>query len=298
MLPNNKFSSNTPETPWLKWVIIVAVIGGAYNAFRPHGTDDPNPIRDAFNKASHNIDTKKSDIEDFKNKLFPGTTSVRAKDIEPGSGAPASCGQKVKIAYTGSVSDGATIKDTPTKDKPLSFTIGNGEVMPVLEQGVIGMRKGGKRALMAPPGLAYGLKKFARDDIPQNVSAMLELTLLDATPALPDPTGTPFRILGDKAGFGRGFQCGAEVKMNVTVWGIDGHKIFSTRDGSGPVSFTIGKSQVFIGLEQGVIGMNNAGGRSLILPPVFQKTMNGNAPIMDFHFPKNETVLVDIEPAQ
>jgi hypothetical protein len=73
-----------------------------------------------------------------------------------------------------------------------------------------------------------------------------------------------------------------------------GNKLFST-PADKPLTFTPGKSEVFLGLEQGIIGMARGAKRTLVVPPVLQKTLLGNAPTIDFPLPKEQTVLVDVE---
>ena len=93
----------------------------------------------------------------------------------------------------------------------------------------------------------------------------------------------------------RPFCAASRAKSQVTVWSVDGKKLFSTKDKGQPLTFTPGKSEVFLGLEQGVIGMAAGEMRTLIVPPGFQKAMDGNPPTTDFLLPKDQTVLVDVE---
>lgn len=71
-----------------------------------------------------------------------------------GEGA-AKAGDAVKIHYTGKLSDG-TIFDTSEGNEPLSFTVGNGEVIPGFEQAVVGMRVGEKKEVTIEVEMAYG----------------------------------------------------------------------------------------------------------------------------------------------
>lgn len=71
-----------------------------------------------------------------------------------GEGA-AKAGDRVKVHYTGRLDDG-TVFDTSEGNDPLSFTVGEGEVIPGFEQGVLGMRVGEAREIVIEPDLAYG----------------------------------------------------------------------------------------------------------------------------------------------
>ena len=67
-------------------------------------------------------------------------------------------GDRVKIHYTGTLKDGE-IFDTSRERQPLEFTVGNREMMPGLETGVIGMEAGEKKSVEVPPEEAYGPRK-------------------------------------------------------------------------------------------------------------------------------------------
>jgi len=111
-------------------------------------------------------------------------------------------------------------------------------------------------------------------------------------PATPDIKSTPYRIIDNKRGGGPPLTCGATGKFNVTIWSLDGKKIYASKE---PLQFIPGKSEVMMGLEQGVIGIQPNGTRTLIIPPAFQKTVGGAPSSLHFPLPDKQTVLVDIE---
>lgn len=82
---------------------------------------------------------------------------VTIKDVAPGAGPAAKDGDTVSVLYTGKLEDG-TVFDSSAKNKnqPLTFTLGKGGVIDGWQQGILGMKKGGKRKLSIPPSLAYG----------------------------------------------------------------------------------------------------------------------------------------------
>ena len=231
------------------------------------------------------------------NSLLPvSTPAISIKDVQDGQGSPAVCGQKVSIAYTTATINEKTIKDSAGKDHPLSFRIGEHKAMPALEKGIVGMRKGGKRLVFAPANDAYDAKGFTRGDVAKNTRVAFNVELLDVSPPLPSTKDSAFRISTMQNGNGHALLCGNEAKILLTVWNIEGKKIFPSAEGAEkPITFIPGKSQVFLALEQGVIGMNVGGKRSLIVPPEFQKTMDGNQPDLHIPFPPKQTVLVEVE---
>ena len=79
------------------------------------------------------------------------------RDIVRGEGAPAEAGSTVSVQYVGvSWSTGRQFDASWDRGEPFSFPLGAGEVIPGWDQGVEGMRVGGRRELVIPPELAYG----------------------------------------------------------------------------------------------------------------------------------------------
>ena len=85
-------------------------------------------------------------------------TSLVTKDIVKGTGATAKSGDALAVQYTGvSFSTGAVFDSSWSRGaEPLQFSVGNGQVIPGWDQGIPGMRVGGRRELVIPPDLAYG----------------------------------------------------------------------------------------------------------------------------------------------
>lgn len=289
-----------PSPPWLKWLVIGFLLFVFATNMHKGTPGNPNPVREAVHHAGEALAPQKLlQYENYKGKVFPQyEATLRVRDAQTGSGAPAVCGQQVKIAYDTFIAD-KPFDDRAGKDAPRAFRIGDGKVMPALEQGVIGMKKGGKRGVFSSSSMAYGNKAFTRPDVAPNTSVRFDIELLDISPALPDTEGSPYRIAVTRSGVGSQLQCGETAKVQVTFWSMDGKKLYSTQDeGKTPISFTPGKSEVLLGLDQGVIGMTRGEIRLLVIPPDFQKTMNGNAPTIEFPLPAKQTVLADVETVQ
>jgi peptidylprolyl isomerase len=84
-------------------------------------------------------------------------TKLTIKDIVPGSGKAAKKGDTVNVQYVGSSwSTGAEFDASWGKGQPFSFTLGNGDVIKGWDEGVAGMKPGGRRLLIVPPDLGYG----------------------------------------------------------------------------------------------------------------------------------------------
>lgn len=98
------------------------------------------------------------------------------QDEVPGTGAEAKVGDQLVVHYVGMLSDG-TVFDTSIGGSPYAFTLGGGEVIPGWDQGLQGMKVGGKRVLTIPPDLAYGPSGYG--PIPPNAVLTFEVELVD-----------------------------------------------------------------------------------------------------------------------
>lgn len=97
-----------------------------------------------------------------------------------GTGATAQSGDVVSVQYTGKLTDG-TVFDTSVGKAPISFPLGQGYVIPGWDQGLVGMKEGGKRVLIIPPNLAYGAT--ANGPIPANSTLIFEVELVKVSHA-------------------------------------------------------------------------------------------------------------------
>jgi peptidylprolyl isomerase len=98
-------------------------------------------------------------------------------EIRVGNGEVAKEGSHVRVHYTGWLTTGKKFDSSVDAGKPFDFTIGNGEVIKGWEEGVSGMRVGGKRQLRIPPGLGYGADGYP-PVIPPNATLIFDIKLL------------------------------------------------------------------------------------------------------------------------
>jgi peptidylprolyl isomerase len=78
------------------------------------------------------------------------------KELVVGSGTLAQDGRQVGVRYKGQLPDATVFDENPTPKPVFSFLLGAGQVVPGFDQGVRGMRIGGKRQVIIPPALGYG----------------------------------------------------------------------------------------------------------------------------------------------
>ena len=256
---------------------------------------------------------------------------------DPKSAAVAN-GSPILVQYTGwlydaTQSDGKGVQfDTSrTRVAPFSFIVGVGRVIKGWDQGVIGMRIGGRRTIIIPANLAYGDR--GRPNIPANADLIFDIEIINiiqtdepgkpgtataiTLPALNTPLPTaataPLR-LGTKAplpatttelilidqilGTGKTAEVGAPVSVHYTGWLYDaaqpggkGKKFDSSVDRGRPFIFPLGGQRVIKGWDQGVVGMKVKGKRTLIIPPQFGYGERGAGGLI----PPNATLIFDVE---
>jgi len=106
-------------------------------------------------------------------------TQLVVQDEVVGTGAEARVGDTLSVNYTGKLQDG-TVFDTSVGKAPIQFTLGAGQVIPGWDQGLQGMKVGGKRLLLILAALGYGASGYG--PIPPNAPLVFEVELVGVTP--------------------------------------------------------------------------------------------------------------------
>jgi peptidylprolyl isomerase len=117
-------------------------------------------------------------------------------DVNVGTGGVAKSGQNAEVNYTGWLTDGHPFDSSRFEGhKPFTFQIGQGQVIPGWDEGVPGMKIGGKRCLKIPSELGYGAQGSQDQTtgayiIPPNATLVFEIELVSLKPG-PSPSPSP-----------------------------------------------------------------------------------------------------------
>jgi peptidylprolyl isomerase len=109
----------------------------------------------------------------------PITTSsgLQYWEIKKGTGKLAEKGKKVSVHYTGWLTDGKEFDSSRDSGEPIQFDLGTGQVIKGWDEGIAGMKVGGKRQLRIPPALGYGARG-AGSAIPPNATLVFDVELM------------------------------------------------------------------------------------------------------------------------
>jgi peptidylprolyl isomerase len=110
--------------------------------------------------------------------LPPAKGKLEMLDMKVGTGAEAKTGNTVKVHYTGTLTNGTKFDSSLDRNEPFSFTLGAGGVIKGWDEGVVGMKVGGKRKLTIPPDMGYGAMG-SPPVIPANATLLFEIELLE-----------------------------------------------------------------------------------------------------------------------
>jgi len=115
--------------------------------------------------------------EPAKEGLVKTASGLQYEEIVVGQGATPQAGQKVKVHYTGWLTNGTKFDSSVDRGQPFMFTVGRGQVIKGWDEGLLTMKIGGKRKLTIPPELGYGARG-AGGVIPPNSTLIFDVELL------------------------------------------------------------------------------------------------------------------------
>lgn len=192
----------------------------------------------------------------------PALEKLVVEDTAPGKGPAAKKGDLLCMVYTGTLANGTQF-DSNVGGMPFHLWLGGGEVIRGWDEGLVGLKAGGKRRLSIPWNMAYGEQAMG-DKIPAKSDLYFDVELLALIPA--NEVSTVI-VLSDKKGTGRAAKAGDVVTVKFVGTLPDGTKFDTTDEYGGKYSFTVGSGSIVSGFNAGVIGMQVGGKRKIRLPP-------------------------------
>lgn len=219
--------------------------------------------------------------------------------MQDGDGPPLKRGMLVKMHYTGFFEDYTVFDSSYERAAPVSLIIGQGMVIPGLEESLLYLKVGDKARVWVPYQLAYGEK--GRDPIPARSDLIFDIHITEAEminlPALEavneediitTESGLRFALLEE----GRGAlpKAGQLIKVHYSGFLSDGTLFDSSEQRGEPVRFVLGAGQLIPGLEEGFALMRAGSRAQLIVPPELAYGDKGRGPV-----PPGETLTFDVK---
>tara|TARA_B110000467_G_C18332374_1_gene494332 strand:+ start:2192 stop:2971 length:780 start_codon:yes stop_codon:yes gene_type:complete len=236
-------------------------------------------------------------------KMTTTESGLSYEITEQGPGEQPQVGDKVKVHYTGMLTDSAKTKFDSSLDrgKPFSFVLGKGQVIKGWDEGIALLHVGDKAILNIPADLAYG-ERGAGTVIPPNADLIFEVELLGfKTPE----TVVPFDVTGKdtittvsglhyvivKEGEGLVPNSSQEVAVHYTGYLTDGTMFDSSVERGDPIEFFVGKGQVIKGWDEGIMLLNKGAKARFIIPSDLAYGERGAGGVI----PPNATLVFDVE---
>lgn len=166
----------SPIVPIVAVIVLLLIVGtGIYYSKTKTSTNETElPVNNLTDGQTPGDSTESVKVTGLDVNMTEG---MKIEDLNVGTGTEAVDGKMVVVDYVGTLTDGTQFDSSKEFGKPFAFTLGKGEVIEGWDQGVAGMKVGGKRKLTIPPELGYGSQ--AVGTIPANSTLIFEVELLE-----------------------------------------------------------------------------------------------------------------------
>lgn len=184
--------------------------------------------------------------------------AIRIQDVKSGNGTRAYCGSKVKFHYELFGNLGVKIFSTKDTKSPIDILLGKGEVIRGIEQGLVGMRKGGIRKVALPPSLAFDDDLFENQLVEsgQSLIANLEILELETDQVILDLSNNldKLDITKDKSEYAykKKIECSSKVTLEYKFI-LKGKDISESHTPSKSITTVIGKNELPLLIEQALM---------------------------------------------
>ncbi len=221
--------------------------------------------------------------------------------IEPGDGPSPQEGEVVALVYRAALEDGTEFDSSYQQGDLLTFPLGEGLVIPGVEEGVALMKLGEVALLIIPPELAFGETGIS-GYVPANATVYFQVELAGIGPGAPDApqevdeadyitTGSGLKYYDLVVGEGETPEAGQQIAVRYTGWLEDGTKFDSSLDRGQSFVFPVGSGSVIPGWDEGVATMKVGGQRQLVIPPELGYGEAGAGS----RIPPNATLIFEVE---
>ena len=199
----------------------------------------------------------------------PLGVSFEVTELEEGQGPAVQNGWLLAIGYTGWLYDQAAPENRgrifafEPSALPFSFRLGIGQVIPGLDQGMAGMRVGGRRRIVVPPELGFGAQ--GTNLVPGNANLLFEVELVAGAEV-------PFEFTDLWVGEGEEVGRGDSLSVAYQGWVFDllnkenKGETLDWANAEDPFSFTLGAGEVMPGWDLAIAGMRVGGVRRIVIP--------------------------------
>ena len=273
--------------------------------FAACGGDDSSSTTEAPSSTDASATTDPADLIDEPTVSLPAEmpTELVITDITEGDGEAAVEGSTVYVYYVGVLSKDGKRFDGNFGSDPFAVTLGAGAVIDGWDQGLIGIKAGGRRQLDIPADLAYG-SAGSGDAIPPDSAISF---IVDAVAIVPpiDPADAPEITVegGDNVealvsedlvvGEGNEAKAGSNVLVHIIAYnGATGEELASTWGDPSPVALLLKEGGSLPGLVEGIPGMKVGGRRQLTIPFADAFGTEGNS---DMKLPASTDLVVVID---
>ena len=232
-----------------------------------------------------------------------GTTitdeGLEITDEKVGTGEQAVDGDFLTIHFRGTLEDGQVFESTFEREEPILVQVGTGQVIPGWDEGMIGMREGGKRSLVIPPNLAFG-EEGVPGFIPGGENIYMDIELVSIMKA-PTPwefdhsklqtmeSGLQYYV--HEEGSDEKPEEGDMISVHYSGYLQDGTLFDSSPLRNQTFDFQVGLGQVIPGWDEGLMDMTVGEKRTLVIPPEMAYGEQGAGQVI----PPNSTLIFDVE---